>query len=123
MPPKILVVEDNESIRLVVRMTLEMGNYEVIEAEDGQQGIERLKQHSDFALVITDLAMPVMDGYQLLDYIRNDMRRRDLPVFVLSAEKDASAALDCGGTCLIRKPFSPVELLESVKRAIPSGTP
>jgi CheY-like chemotaxis protein len=118
MAPKILIVEDNESIRLVVRMTLEMGNYEVIEAEDGRQGVECLKNHSDCALVITDLAMPVMDGFQLLDHIRNNMKRRDLPIFVLSAEKDASAALDSGAMRLIRKPFSPVELLEAVKQAI-----
>lgn len=118
MAPKILIVEDNDSIRTVVRMTLEMENYEVIEAENGKVALERLNEHEDCALVITDLAMPVMNGYQLLECIRNEMKRRDLPVFVLTAEKDASAVLEYGATCLIRKPFSPMELLETVHRAI-----
>jgi len=115
---KILVVEDNESIRYIVKMTLEMGQYQVIEAGDGKQALQLLQEHSDCALVITDLAMPVMDGYELLRRIRTDLGRQDLPVFVITAEKDASAVLERGAACLIRKPFSPIELLEAVRRAV-----
>jgi CheY-like chemotaxis protein len=123
MATKILVVEDNESIRTIVRTALEMDEYEVIEADNGMKGLQILKRNPDCALVITDLAMPVMDGYELLARIRGDMRLRSLPVFVLTAEKDATAALDKGATRLIRKPFSPIELLESVRRALRPPTP
>jgi len=120
MGAKVLVVEDNESIRSIVRMVLEMGQYEVVEASDGKQALDCLERHADCALVISDLAMPVMDGYELLDHIRNVMGRRDLPVFVLTAEKEASAVLEHPATRLIRKPFSPIELLEAVRQAVAS---
>ena len=122
MPAKILVVEDNESIRTILRMALEMDHYEVIEAADGQQGLKLLEANRDCALVITDLAMPVMDGYQLLARIRGELKLTLLPVFVLTAEKDASSALDKGATRLIRKPFSPIDLLEAVRRAVQPAT-
>jgi len=123
MTAKILLVEDNESIRKVVRATLELDSYEVIEAADGMKGLRMLERNPDCALVITDLAMPVMDGYEFLARVRGDMGLQDLPVFVLTAEKDATAALDKGATRLIRKPFLPIELLESVRRAIQPPKP
>jgi len=123
MGKKILIVEDNENIRAVLRMALEIGQYDVIEACDGREGLTILKQNLDCALVITDLAMPVMDGYQLLDQIRGTLGLPHLPVFILTAEKDATAALDKGATRLIRKPFSPIELLEAIRQTIQPTQP
>ncbi len=115
---KILIVEDNESIRTIVRMALEMGEHEVVEAADGREGLHMLQTNPDCALVITDLAMPVMDGYAMIARIQADAAFAKIPVIVLSAEKDATAALDRGAVRLIRKPFSPIELLETVSRVL-----
>ncbi|KPL05488.1 hypothetical protein AMJ85_11800 [candidate division BRC1 bacterium SM23_51] len=118
MAAKIIIVEDNESVRSIVRMALELGQYEVIEAGDGKAGLQRLEEHPDCALVITDLVMPVMDGFELLRRIRDEKGKSDLPVFVLSAEKEATDALRHGATGVIRKPFSPIELLEVIRGAL-----
>lgn len=118
MSCKILVVEDNESIRKIVKMTLEADSYEVLEADDGMKAIHLLKDNSDCALVITDLAMPVLDGYELLRRLRKDDAYKDLPVFVLSAEQDASSMTGRGATRVIRKPFSPIDLLDAVRDAV-----
>jgi two-component system chemotaxis response regulator CheY len=118
MPGKILVVEDNESIRSIVRMTLEHANHDVLEAENGGKAVEFLKRERDIDLVITDLAMPVLDGFGLLDFIRKEQQNTHLPVFVLSAEKDAGDAGEHGATRIIRKPFSPIGLLEMIDGAL-----
>ena len=118
MAPKIIIAEDNDGIRAVVRMTLEMGDYEIIETDNGQKAFDALKANPDCALLITDLAMPVMDGFELLSKIRHELNNKALPIFVISAEKDATGAFDHGATRVIRKPFSPIELLDAVKRAI-----
>jgi two-component system chemotaxis response regulator CheY len=115
---KILVVEDNENIRSVVRMALEIDKHEVVEADNGKRGWELFQQHPDCALIITDLAMPVMDGHELIRRIRTELDQAEVPVFVLSAERDATGALEDGATRVIRKPFSPIDLLEAVRRVI-----
>ncbi|MCX8037877.1 MAG: response regulator [Candidatus Sumerlaeia bacterium] len=115
---KILIVEDNENIRTIVRMALEMGEHKVIEAADGLAGLQTLQTNPDCALIITDLAMPVMDGYEMITRLRAESAFANIPVLVLSAEKDASSALERGAFRIIRKPFSPIELLETVRRVL-----
>lgn len=124
MALKIIVVEDNEAVRSMVRITLEVEKkdgerkYEVIEASDGMEGLECIEKHPDCALVITDLEMPVVNGFELLRRVRDEMGRRDLPILVLSAEKEAAEAMRHGATGVIRKPFSPIKLLEVIRKAL-----
>lgn len=111
---RILVVDDEPQITRVLRTTLQSNGHEVTVAQDGAQALELfLKTQPD--LVITDLAMPGMDGIELTREIR---QRSQLPIIVLSVRtQDASkvAALDEGADDYITKPFSIQELLARVR--------
>jgi two-component system KDP operon response regulator KdpE len=113
-PRKILVVDDEPQIARVLRMALESNGYEVIVARDGAEALEQFVRLSP-DLVITDLAMPVMDGIELTRTIR---QKGQTPVIVLSV-RDAEAmkvkALDEGADDYITKPFSIQELLARVR--------
>ena len=109
---KILVVEDEATQRrLLVRM-LERGGYEVIEAADGRQGLECFLRESDLRLVITDLLMPEMDGFELIGEIRRQEMRYTY-VIVLSALEEREAvlkALEAGADDYLPKPIHGDEL-------------
>ncbi len=116
MAKKLLIVDDNESIRDVCKLTLEFKGYEVIAAADGQEGLELLRAGS-FDLVITDVAMPRMTGLELLDKIRGELAIRDMPVIVFTAEEfiNAEEVLARGASQCFRKPFSPIDLMAAVE--------
>ena len=113
-PRRILVVDDEPQIARVLRTSLESSGYEVALASDGEQGIERfLSFHPD--LVITDLAMPLIDGLALTRAIR---KIDDTPIIVLSVRSSESMkidALDEGADDYITKPFGIQELLARVR--------
>ncbi len=69
---KILIVDDSRTIRQQVSFTLSKGGYEVLEAEDGIQGIEKLKSQADVAMVISDVNMPNMDGLEMVEAIATE---------------------------------------------------
>ncbi len=87
---KILIVEDDPDTRVVLRRTLEREGYAVVEAGDGREGLQAVKASSP-NLVLLDLMMPVMDGFEFLTTLRRDLSERALPVIVLTA-KELSAA-------------------------------
>lgn len=119
MPKTILIVDDSESIRTILRLTLQFSGYGILEAEDGKQACEIL-ECSPCDLVITDIAMPVMTGIDLLKKIREDLNRADLPVIIFTAEKayQHEDLLKKGATKLMEKPISPRELLDIVKNLL-----
>lgn len=81
-PPRILLVDDDEQARLLMRTLLEREGYEVLEAPDGYQAIELLKDDQDFRLIVLDLAMPGMDGREVLGHIRGSVDTSALPVMI-----------------------------------------
>lgn len=81
-PPRILLVDDDEDARLLMRSLLERDGYEVEEAEDGHKALDMLKEDQDFKLIILDLAMPGLDGRQVLDQIRGSVDTAALPVLI-----------------------------------------
>lgn len=81
-PPRILVIDDDEDARLMIRTMLERAGFEVEEAEDGHKGLDRLKQDQDFKLIVLDLAMPGLDGREVLDQIRGSVETAALPVLI-----------------------------------------
>jgi type II secretory ATPase GspE/PulE/Tfp pilus assembly ATPase PilB-like protein/CheY-like chemotaxis protein len=81
-PPRILLVDDDEEARVPMRALLEKDGYEVVDAEDGYKAIDILVQDQDFQLVVLDLAMPGMDGRQVLDQIRGSVDTSALPVLI-----------------------------------------
>ena len=111
---KILVVDDEELIRNVIKEYLMMENYTVDEAGDGQEAIEKAK-NNDYNLIIMDIMMPKMDGYQACKEIK---KTKDVPFIMLSArseEYDKLIGFDLGIDDYVTKPFSPKELVDRVK--------
>jgi len=119
MPKTILIVDDSESIRTILKLTLEFKGYSVIEAEDGKKAFEILKQ-TDCDLVIADIVMPHMSGVELLNKVRHELKKEDLPVIICTAEENVNEEefIRKGASKLLTKPFSPRSLLEIVDSLI-----
>ena len=121
MQKQILVVEDNELNRGILSEILS-GDYQVLEAENGQQGLDILRQHKgSIALILLDVMMPVMDGYAFLDWIRDDPELSLIPVIVMTqsdSESDEVAALTHGATDFVPKPYRSQVILHRVASLI-----
>ncbi len=112
---KILVVDDESRMRKLVRDFLVRKGYEVLEAGDGSEALDIFYERNDIALVILDVMMPKMDGWQVCRMIRNDSR---VPIIMLTAradEKDELQGFDLGVDEYISKPFSPKILVARVE--------
>jgi len=120
MAKTILSVDDSSSIRQMVSFTLKSAGYEVIEAADGQEGLDKAKQKT-VDLVLTDQNMPRMDGLTLIKTLRSLPNYRAIPILMLTTESgDAMKAQGkaAGATGWLVKPFDPQKLLEVVKKVI-----
>jgi len=114
---RILVVDDETNIRLVVKEYAEFEGYEVQEAENGMQAIEMVK-NSDFDVIIMDVMMPKLDGYSACKEIK---KIKNIPVIMLSArgeEYDKLFGFEIGIDDYVVKPFSPKELMARIKVAL-----
>lgn len=104
---KVLVVDDESRMRKLVNDFLSRKNYEVIEAADGEEAIDLFYGDKEIALVILDVMMPRMDGWEVCRQIRKDS---NVPIIMLTAkseERDELQGFDCGADEYISKPFSP----------------
>jgi two-component system chemotaxis response regulator CheY len=120
MGKKILSVDDSASVRQMVAFTLKSAGYEVIEACDGSDALNKIKSTS-VDMVITDLNMPVMDGVELIKTLRGDPAFKFTPIVMLTTESGVdkkTAGRQAGATGWMVKPFKPEELLSVVKRLI-----
>lgn len=107
-PKTILVADDSASIRKFVTLSLKMQGYNVISATDGMDAMEKLP-HEDVSLVITDLNMPNMDGYNLIRSIRSSGNYNELPIIILSSlssEDDIKEGMESGANSYLVKPFN-----------------
>ena len=121
-PPKamILLVEDEDTLRRVVRDLLEQEGYAVCEARDGSEALEQVDQHAP-DLVLLDLNLPTVDGYTVLAQLRSRPATRDLPIIVLSArgdEENEVRVLRLGATDFLTKPFRPRALTARLESAL-----
>ena len=118
---QILVVEDNEINRAILCEILSC-DYRVLEAENGQEALNILRQHKDsVALILLDVMMPVMDGYTFLDRVKEDNELSLIPVIVTTqsgSEADEVAALAHGATDFVPKPYRPQVILHRVASLI-----
>jgi CheY-like chemotaxis protein len=108
----ILVVDDNRLNRMMLARGLEQQGHSVGLAEDGRQALEMLRAAS-FDLMLLDIMMPEMDGYQVLEQVKADGRLRDVPVVVISAVDEMDSVVRCiemGAEDYLPKPFDPVLL-------------
>lgn len=120
MAKTILAVDDSASIRQLVSFTLKSAGYDVIEAADGMEGLEKAKA-KPINLVITDQNMPRMDGMTLVKNLRALPQYKTAPILILTTESsDAMKAQGraVGATGWLVKPFDPQKLLEVIKKVI-----
>jgi two-component system chemotaxis response regulator CheY len=118
MAKKILIVDDSSTIRGQLRFTLSQAGYEVIEAEDGQDGIAKLRANQDAAMVLCDVNMPRMNGLEMLESLASRPGTTP-PVVMLTTEGAAdliARAKKAGAKGWIVKPFKPDLLLAAVKK-------
>lgn len=120
MAKTILAVDDSASIRQMVAFTLKGAGYEVVEAVDGEDGLNKAKAKS-FNLVLTDQNMPKMDGITLIKSLRSLSAYKVTPILMLTTEAgDAMKAQGkaAGATGWLVKPFDPQKLMDVVKKVI-----
>ena len=117
---RILVVEDEPYIFRMLEFRLSSLGHEILHAEDGGEAVETAgSQLPD--LVLLDVMLPVLDGYQVLRKLKSDDATKDIPVIMLTAkgqEKDIVTGLESGAQDYITKPFSFAELIARVNRAL-----
>jgi len=120
-PERVLVVEDNEHAAYLLKTLLERAGYSVIVSPDGRDALAKLASMEPVDLVMLDLMLPYVSGYQVLIEARQNPKWQRVPIVVVTArtlEMDAVRALETGANDFIRKPFSPEELVARVRRAI-----
>lgn len=117
---RVLTVDDSRTILAMLHHTLSNAGFEVLQAEDGKQGLDVLKtQQVD--VVITDINMPVMDGIEFIKHVRATGNHQSLPILILTTEtsqdkRDQGKA--AGGTGWIVKPFDPEKLISVIHRVV-----
>ena len=120
-PQRVLVVEDNEHAAYLLRTLLERAGYSVIVSPDGRDALAKLVSMEPVDLVMLDLMLPYVSGYQVLIEARQNPKWQRVPIVVVTArtlEMDAVRALETGANDFVRKPFQPEELMARVRRAI-----
>ena len=120
MAKTILAVDDSASIRQMVSFTLKSAGYEVVEAVDGMDGLEKAKA-GGVSLVLTDQNMPRMDGLGLIKTLRSMPQYASTPILMLTTESSdtmKSQGRAAGATGWLVKPFDPQKLIEVVKKVI-----
>lgn len=118
-PLRVLIAEDDTHLRMVVRMVLESGGYEVSEARNGREALELIAR-IPFALVIADMSMPIMTGAEMAIQLRSDPATANLPILVMSGFAEQA---ECGASAWIRKPFDADQLLAATASMLKSGQP
>jgi len=117
---KILVVDDEEDLLDLVKRILTRGGFEVITALDGNEGLAKVYSEAP-DLMILDINMPVMNGWEVCRKIREDPLYKHLPIIMLTVRKsktDQLRGFNLGGDEYITKPFSPTELIARVKTVL-----
>ncbi len=122
---KVLVIDDEAPIRLLCRVNLEAEGMEVIDAADGESGVELARRERP-DLVLLDVMMPRLDGWGVAQQLVGDELTKEIPIIFLTARaevRDRARGLDIGGVEYVTKPFNPLELaplieglLERIKR-------
>ena len=117
---RVLTVDDSRTILAMLHHTLSNAGFEVLQAEDGKQGLDVLKTET-VDVVITDINMPVMDGIEFIRHVRAAGNHQSLPILILTTEtsqdkRDQGKA--AGGTGWIVKPFDPEKLISVIHRVV-----
>jgi DNA-binding response OmpR family regulator len=109
---QVLVIDDEAPIRLLCRVNLEAAGMEVLEAEDGPSGLAAARAERP-DVILLDVMMPGMDGWQVLEQLLDDEGTQDIPIIFLTARaelRDQARGLELGGVDYVTKPFNPIDL-------------
>lgn len=116
----VLVVDDSSTIREMISDALKKNGLDIIQASDGVEGMEQVQANCP-DLVVTDIIMPRMNGYELCRWIKNDPKAQNTPVVMCSTKDedfDRYWGTKQGGDAYITKPFQPEELIKTVKQLL-----
>jgi DNA-binding response OmpR family regulator len=117
---KILIAEDDPDIRELIAISLKYAGYEVVPAADGQQAVDLTVQENP-DLIMLDVRMPLLSGFEALEQIKERPQFKDTPVVILSAkgqEAEIKSGLDLGACQYILKPFAPDELIGKIQEIV-----
>lgn len=123
MAKTVLVVDDSSTMRQMVKYTLTSAGYEVVEAGNGKEAVDKLNGGAKPALVVTDLNMPEMDGITLITEIRKMAAFKFTPILMLTTESTddkKKAGQAAGATGWIVKPFNPEQMLKVIQKVLPA---
>ena len=123
MTKRILIVEDQEDNRAIMRDLLNTAGYNLIEAVDGEEGV-RLAQSERPDLILMDIQLPILDGYEATRRIRALAELKSIPIIAVTSyalSGDEAKALAAGCDSYVAKPFSPRELLAKVREFLPNA--
>jgi CheY-like chemotaxis protein len=109
----VLVIEDDANIRDVLKLALNFEGYDVITAKNGREGLDVLQGHTP-GLILLDLMMPVMNGWEFVEELKERKTFNQIPIVVVSAYSERAKAIDC--TDFVLKPLELETLLTSVKK-------
>lgn len=117
-PKKILTCDDEKNIVRLIQVNLERQGYEVVTAYNGRECLEVCeREHPD--LIVLDLMMPEMTGFEVLDTLKKNPATENIPVIMLTArtqDQDVLRGWQAGVECYLTKPFNPIELVTFIKR-------
>lgn len=117
---QILIIEDEIEIRETVADILEFEGYAVLEASNGKIGLELIREHHP-DLILCDILMPEVNGYEVLETIKNDVTIAHIPLVFVSArtsDEEVSKGLNAGAAAYLTKPFRPEKLLELLSQYV-----
>jgi twitching motility two-component system response regulator PilH len=116
--PRVLLIDDDAAVRMLCSVSLRALGIEVIEAEDGAQGLALARRESP-DLVLLDVAMPGLDGFEVGELVRRHRKTRHIPLMFLSGEAENDArARELGAIACLAKPFDPVALSTLIATAL-----
>jgi two-component system, chemotaxis family, chemotaxis protein CheY len=120
MPKTVLVVDDSPTMRQMVSFTLREAEYDVVEAQNGQDALQKMQGHT-LSLIVTDLNMPELDGIGLIRAVRGQPQTKFVPVLMLTTESQPDKKLAgkaAGATGWIVKPFDPARFLAVISKIL-----
>lgn len=118
---RLLIVEDDPHMAYLLGYLAEKERFTVEKIADGRQALARIEAGPAADLVLLDLMLPYMDGFELLEKLRGDAKWKQVPVIILTSrtrEHDAVRALSLGADDYLNKPFSPAELIARIRRRL-----
>ena len=121
MAHRLMVVEDEPENRLFIGLLLRTEGFEVVEAEDGPTALSVLEQETLPELILLDVMMPGLNGWQVYERLRENPQWRNIPVVMLTAlaqRSDVERAVELGVDGYVTKPFEPADLLNTIEKAL-----